>query len=98
MRARMRGRQVGTSPPLSSSVLRSPAPASQNRPARRRAKRLRSAADQVLVAERPAGLARGLDRAEQAVRADPRDAVAHFAVFCNLGKRLEMKRRGGAWF
>ena len=24
--------------------------------------------------------------------ADPQDAVAHFAVFCNLGKRLQMKR------
>jgi predicted Zn-dependent protease len=32
------------------------------------------------------------------VRADPQDAVAHFAVFCNLGKRLEMKRRGGGLF
>jgi hypothetical protein len=43
-------------------------------------------------------LERGLDRAEEAVRADPQDAVAHFAVFCNLGKRLEMKRRGGGLF
>lgn len=55
-------------------------------------------ADQVSVAERSAVLARGLDRAEEAVRADPQDAVAHFAVFCNLGKRLEMKRRGGGVF
>jgi hypothetical protein len=37
-------------------------------------------ADQVSVAERLAVLARGLDRAEEAVRADSRDAVAHFAV------------------
>jgi tetratricopeptide (TPR) repeat protein len=54
-----------------------------------------SQADQVPVAERLAVLACGLDRAEEAVRADSQDAVAHFAVFCNLGKRLEMKRRGG---
>jgi hypothetical protein len=45
-------------------------------------------ADQVSVAERSAVLARGLARAEEAVQADPQDAVAHFAVFCNLGKRL----------
>jgi hypothetical protein len=38
-------------------------------------------------------LTRGLDLAEEAVRADSQDAVAHFAVFCNLGKHLEMKRR-----
>ena len=43
-------------------------------------------------------LARGLARAEEAVRADARDAVAHFAVFCNLGKRLEMERNGGRLF
>ena len=49
-------------------------------------------ADQVPVAERSAVLARGLARAEEAVSADPQDAVAHFAVFCNLGKRLDMER------
>jgi hypothetical protein len=54
----------------------------------------RSEADQVSVAERPAVLARGLARAEEAVSADPQDAVAHFAVFCNLGKRLELERHG----
>jgi hypothetical protein len=52
-------------------------------------------ADRVPIAERAAVLTRGLDRAEEAVRAYPRDASAHFAVFCNLGKRLEMKRQGG---
>ena len=55
-------------------------------------------ADQVPVAERSAVLARGLARAEEAVRVNPRDAVAHFAVFCNLGKRLEMERHGGGLF
>ena len=55
-------------------------------------------ADQVPVAERSAVLARGLARAEEAVRVNPRDAVAHFAVFCNLGKRLDMERHGGGLF
>jgi len=40
----------------------------------------------------------GLGRAEEAVRANPRDAVAHFAVFWNLGKRLEMERHGVGLF
>jgi hypothetical protein len=55
-------------------------------------------ADQVPVAERSAVLARGLAPAEEAVRACPRDAVAHFAVFCNLGKCLEMERHGAGPF
>jgi tetratricopeptide (TPR) repeat protein len=49
-------------------------------------------ADHAPVAERAALLAHGLERAEEAVRTNPEDAVAHFAVFCNLGKRLRMKR------
>jgi hypothetical protein len=55
-------------------------------------------ADQVSIAERLAVLAQGLDRAEEAVRADAQDAVAHFAVFCNLGKRLDMERHGAGMF
>jgi tetratricopeptide (TPR) repeat protein len=55
-------------------------------------------ADQLSSAERWAVLARGLARAEEAVRVNPQDAVAHFAVFCNLGRRLEMKRRGEGLF
>jgi len=43
-------------------------------------------------------LARGLARAEEAVSTEPQDAVAHFAVFCNLGKILEMKRHGAGLF
>jgi tetratricopeptide (TPR) repeat protein len=43
-------------------------------------------------------LARGLPRAEEAVRVNPQDAVAHFAVFCNLGSRLELERHGAGWF
>ena len=42
-------------------------------------------ADQLSSAERWAVLARGLAHAEEAVRVNPQDAVAHFAVFCNLG-------------
>jgi len=48
---------------------------------------------------------RGRDRARAPPsaprsRADPprQDAVAHFAVFCNLGKRLELKRHGAGLF
>ena len=89
------GRYVAAALILCAAVARGgqPEPAG---PATSEALALCHEADQVSVAERLAVLARGLDRAEQAVRADPRDAVAHFAVFCNLGKRLEMQRRGGA--
>ena len=38
--------------------------------------------------ERAALLAAGLAGAEEAVSANPQDAAAHFAVFCNLGKSL----------
>jgi tetratricopeptide (TPR) repeat protein len=37
-------------------------------------------------------LVRGMREAEAAVSADPDDALAHFAVFCTLGKQL--RRRG----
>jgi tetratricopeptide (TPR) repeat protein len=39
--------------------------------------------------EREALLDRGLAVAERAVAASDRDAKAHFAVFCNLGRKLE---------
>ena len=55
-------------------------------------------ADQLSSAERWAVLARGLARAEEAVRVNPQDAVAHFAVFCNLGKRLELEQHGAGLF
>jgi hypothetical protein len=67
-------------------------------PVTREALALCEEADHVSVAERVAVLERGLARAEDAVRADARDAAAHFAVFCNLGKRLEMKRRSAGLF
>jgi tetratricopeptide (TPR) repeat protein len=39
-------------------------------------------------------LARGLAAAEEAVAADERDPKAHFAIFCNLGKRLQLSGVG----
>ena len=68
-----------------------PAPVS---PATSEALALCDQADRVPVLERATVLARGLDRAEEAVRMDAQDAVAHFAVFCNLGKRLQMEQSG----
>ena len=50
------------------------------------------AADAAPLEERTDILSRGLERAEEAVRANSRDASAHFAVFCNLGKRAELRR------
>jgi Flp pilus assembly protein TadD len=38
---------------------------------------------------RTATLEHGLAVAQQAVSADERDAKAHFAIFCNLGRKLE---------
>lgn len=36
-------------------------------------------------------LARGLTLAEQAMAADERDAKAHFALFCNLGRQMQTR-------
>lgn len=36
-------------------------------------------------------LAEGLAAAEAAIAADERDALAHFALFCNLGERLRQR-------
>jgi hypothetical protein len=49
------------------------------------------AAEQADGAEKAAPLDRGLELAEAAVEADDGDAKAHFAVFCNLGRRLQMQ-------
>lgn len=62
-------------------------------PAAREALAICEAADRAPESERAAQLATGLARAEAAVEADPHDAAAHLAVFCNLGKRL--RARGG---
>ena len=50
------------------------------------------AADTAAPSDRQAILARGLERAEEALRANSQDAAAHFAVFCNLGKRTALRR------
>jgi hypothetical protein len=47
-------------------------------------------------AEKRRLLAHGLELAEAAVAADERDAKAHFAVFCNLGKDMETRGIGVA--
>src|SRR5205085_8885537 len=52
------------------------------------------ASDSAPPDERAAMLDDGLARAEAAVAANPQDAAAHFAVFCNLGKSM-MHR--GVW-
>src|SRR5690606_29780309 len=41
-----------------------------------------------------ATLDRALELAEQAVAEDPKDAKAHFAVFCSLGRRAEIDGGG----
>jgi len=51
-------------------------------------------ADLLPASDRAATWAAGLARAEEAVRADPQDAAAHFAIFCNLGKGL---KSSSAW-
>jgi len=49
-----------------------------------------AAADRAPLAEKRALLERGLDAAERAVAADDGDARAHFAIVCNLGKRMRI--------
>jgi len=56
------------------------------------------AADAAPLPDRVAILSRGLERAEEAVRENPQDATAHFAVFCNLGKRTDLRRRALGFF
>lgn len=61
-------------------------------PAAREALVLCRAADGVPLSDRAKILASGLERAEKAVQEAPQDAGAHFAVFCNLGKRLQIEQ------
>jgi hypothetical protein len=49
------------------------------------------AADRAEAPAKAAPLERGLELAEAAVEADDADAKAHFAVFCNLGRRMQMQ-------
>src|SRR5262245_6421311 len=46
-------------------------------------------ADQLPENERQSNLMRGLELAEEAVAADPCDARAHLAIFCNLGRQVQ---------
>jgi hypothetical protein len=47
-------------------------------------------ADSAPAGEQRALLQRGLDAAEAAVQADERNAAAHFAIFCDLGKIMRL--------
>ena len=51
-------------------------------------------ADGVSGDERTQALARGMTLAEGALAADPKDALAHFATVCNLGKQMETSGLG----
>jgi hypothetical protein len=53
-----------------------------------------AAARQTDEASRASLLERGLALAEAAVAADDTDAAAHFAIFCNLGRRLQLQPLG----
>jgi len=53
-----------------------------------------AAAHQDVAAERAALLERGLALAQAAVDADDTDAAGHFALFCNLGRRLQLHPLG----
>lgn len=48
-------------------------------------------ADSLSGDARAAALAHGIKLAEKAIAADERDALAHFATVCNLGKQMEME-------
>jgi len=47
-------------------------------------------ADSATEADKRALLGHGVAAAEAALAADERDAAAHFALFCNLGKRMRL--------
>jgi len=92
MRTRTKGRQLAAAIVLCVATARAD-DASSTAAAVRDALACCESADDVPVAERMTVLARGLRRAEDAVELDPRDARAHFAMFCNLGKRVQMRRQ-----
>lgn len=51
-------------------------------------------ADELSGADQLAMLTHGLQLADAAIAADDHDAKAHFAAFCNLGKRLRVDAAG----
>jgi hypothetical protein len=62
--------------------------------AARQALTLCGRADGVSGEERAQALARGMELAEGALAADSKDALAHFAIVCNLGKQMETSGLG----
>jgi len=72
-------------------AVRADQPVSGSRSARE-ALTLCASADSAPPADRLSILSLGQQRAEEAVRENSRDPKAHFAVFCNLGKRVEIRR------
>jgi hypothetical protein len=64
--------------------------AQETETAAREALALCRSADGLPAAERQTRLEQGLALAERGVAARPEDPVAHFAAFCNRGKRLEL--------
>jgi hypothetical protein len=73
-------------------AVRADQPVSGSRSARE-ALTLCASADSAPPADRLSILSLGQQRAEEAVRENSRDPMAHFAVVCNLGKRVEIRRR-----
>ena len=71
--------------------VRADQPVSGSRSARE-ALTLCASADSAPPADRLSILSLAQQRAEEAVRENIRDPMAHFAVFCNLGKRVEIRR------
>ena len=67
-------------------------------PSAREALTLCASADGALPAARMSILSLGQQRAEEAVRENPQDPMAHFALFCNLGKRAGIRRGALGFF
>ena len=81
----MSARRIATALAVSLAVAAAASPAASAPPD---ALALCSAADRAPARDQRALLERGLAAAEAAIAADERDASAHFAVFCNLGKQM----------
>jgi hypothetical protein len=67
-------------------------------PLAREALTLCASADGALPPARVSILSLGQQRAEEAIGENPQDPTAHFALFCNLGKRAEMRRGALGFF
>ena len=90
-------RPIGTLPVLLAfTLLAGGAPAAEppGTPRSREAMDLCKRAQDVPPAEQPALLARSLSLADEAIAADDRDALAHFARFCALGEQARISGAG----